>query len=400
MRNLIKNFFLSNFHVADLLFKILRKIPKKLYNIIIDFYFLLPQSDKLFPSRLTFFLTDKCNMKCSHCFIIKEIPKKTLELDLNQYKKIFKSLKGRTSQILFTGGEPTLRKDFFDILYYAHTLGKVSTVSIFSNSLFPESIKSLIEKLIIKTKLKIHYHTSIDGEETFHDLNRRVPKSFQKVKETIKILNELRNKHNNRLSRIVVNVSISKYNCTQLEKVIDEFKNLNCLFGFGFTRHNNRVINIDPKYITDDLGVEELKSDGTNKFSNGFLDVDEMKNIYDNLSKNIWKHNAEELIYAFQKVSMKGRIEFDANNKSPISVECKMGYDDLVVLTNGKIARCEMLKPIANLKDFDFDLSKFFNHEVAKDYLKNTSGCFCEHECATSVTAMSDKKLLKSFFDN
>jgi hypothetical protein len=169
------------------------------------------------------------------------------------------------------------------------------------------------------------------------------------------------------------------------------------LFGFGFTRHNNKVLNIKPEYITEDLGVEKFKSDGSEKFSDGFLNVKEMKDIYNYLDKNVWSLNDQELIYAFQKISMNGRIAFDEKNISPISIECGMGYDDLVILTNGKIARCEMLKPFANLKDYDFNLNKFYEDENTKLYLKNTSGCFCEHECAISVTAMSDKELLKNF---
>ena len=72
-----------------------------------------------------------------------------------------------------------------------------------------------------------------------------------------------------------------------------------------------------------------------------------------------------------------------------------MGYDDIIILPNGKIARCEMLSPYTNLKDYDFDLGKLIKSNVHQNYLKKTSGCFCEHECAISVTAMSDKKLLK-----
>ncbi len=397
MRDLFKKFLLKNFFIANQMYKYFRLLPNFFKKILIEFYFFFPKQKSIFPSRLTIFLTDKCNMKCGHCFIIKEVPKKTNELSLEDYKKIFSSLEGKTSQILFTGGEPTLRKDFYDIIYHAYYLGGVSTVSIFSNSFYPDKTCDLISKILLNTKLNIHYHTSIDGEKQFHNFNRRVRGSYDKVKETIVKLNNLKGSYKKRLSRIVVNVSISKYNNDQLGEVINDFKGQNCLFGFGFTRHNNKVLNIKPEYITEDLGVEKFKSDGNEKFSDGFLNVKEMKDIYNYLDKNVWSLNDQELIYAFQKISMNGRIAFDEKNISPISIECGMGYDDLVILTNGKIARCEMLKPFANLKDYDFNLNKFYENENTKLYLKNTSGCFCEHECAISVTAMSDKKLLKNF---
>ena len=41
-----------------------------------------------------------------------------------------------------------------------------------------------------------------------------------------------------------------------------------------------------------------------------------------------------------------------------------MGYDDIIILPNGKIARCEMLSPYTNLKDYDFDLGKLIKSNV------------------------------------
>ena len=105
MRNLLQNIFLSNFLFADKIFKYFRLLPSFIKNFIISTYLFLPEKKNKFPSRLTIFLTDKCNMKCAHCFIIKEDAKTTEEISIEEYKKIFLSLKGRISQILFTGGD-------------------------------------------------------------------------------------------------------------------------------------------------------------------------------------------------------------------------------------------------------------------------------------------------------
>ena len=96
---------------------------------------------------------------------------------------------------------------------------------------------------------------------------------------------------------------------------------------------------------------------------------------------------------------MKGRQKMEKEKTSPINIECGMGYDDLIVLTNGKIARCEMLTPHTNLSDFDYNLESLIKSNIHKKYLKDTSGCFCAHECAISVTAMTDKKLIKQMFN-
>jgi len=72
-----------------------------------------------------------------------------------------------------------------------------------------------------------------------------------------------------------------------------------------------------------------------------------------------------------------------------------MGYDDLIILPNGKIARCEMLAAHSDLKNYDYNLDDLLTSEDHKKHMSNTSGCFCTHECGIGVTMMEDKKLLK-----
>ncbi len=391
---MIKKYFLNNFSKADKIYKLSKKFPKFLKEIFLDLYFFFQFSINFFPNRLTIFLTDKCNMKCAHCFIINEVPKKTLELEFEDYKKIFKSLNGKTSQILFTGGEPTLRKDFEKILISSNLDGKIFTASIFSNALYPQKLVELITNTLEKTNLKINLHTSIDGQEKEHDNNRRVPGSFKNVIETIQRLNDLKFKYKDRIGRIVVNITITKKNMFIDKNLIEKLLKLNCFLGFGFVRAQNKVFKIDERYINSDMSVEKIKEDGSEKFGENYLNYKDMEKVLEYLNNEIWKDNSN-LIYAFQKASMTGRKNLEKNKISPINVECKMGYDDMVILPNGKIARCEMLSPYINLKDYDFDLGKLIKSNVHQNYLKKTSGCFCEHECAISVTAMSDKKLLK-----
>ena len=40
------------------------------------------------PNHLVFFVTNKCNLQCSHCFYIDELNSKTRELDIDEIRKI------------------------------------------------------------------------------------------------------------------------------------------------------------------------------------------------------------------------------------------------------------------------------------------------------------------------
>lgn len=71
-------------------------------------------------------LTLRCNEHCFHCgSSCGDLP--SPELPLSVYKRLLDEVKEdfdiREIQLCITGGEPLLRKDFFDILGYAHELG-------------------------------------------------------------------------------------------------------------------------------------------------------------------------------------------------------------------------------------------------------------------------------------
>jgi len=395
MRDFLKNSLLGNFWLADKIFYIIRKLPNFIRLLLVDLYFIIPSKKKNFPNRITIFLTDKCNMKCSHCFIIKDVPKKTIEISFTEYVKIFKSLKGRTSQILLTGGEPTLRTDLYDIAYQAYHIGKVSTISIFSNALYPTKTKALLEEILKNTNLNINFQTSLDGLKEFHNLNRKVKKSYENVISTIQMINDLKTVYKNRLGRVVVGVAISKSNLNDLTGLIEELRGLNCFLAFGFVRKSADVFNINKEYINFDFIPEEFDKNGDEKFGDNYLNDNDLDIALSILEENVWSKRPNEMIYSYQKTTLKAKKIIDKYAKSPLSVECGMGYDDLIILPNGKIARCEMLAAHSDLKNYDYNLDDLLTSEDHKKHMSNTSGCFCTHECGIGVTMMEDKKLLK-----
>ena len=74
---------------------------------------------------LFFELTMRCNERCLHCGSYcgdvksEELPVEIYYKLLDQVKRDFKKL----PMICITGGEPLLRKEFFDIMNYAKKLG-------------------------------------------------------------------------------------------------------------------------------------------------------------------------------------------------------------------------------------------------------------------------------------
>lgn len=79
--------------------------------------------EKKFPLRAMFELTYRCNFKCPHCYIPFSY-RKYGELKTEEIFSILDQLKGLGCFYLgFTGGEPFVREDIMDILWYAKRCG-------------------------------------------------------------------------------------------------------------------------------------------------------------------------------------------------------------------------------------------------------------------------------------
>ena len=76
------------------------------------------------PVSLVHFLTNRCNARCSFCFIDFDNPETFKgELSVNEIEKLTKSFGKSLLNINFTGGEPFARKEFLEIakLYSKNT---------------------------------------------------------------------------------------------------------------------------------------------------------------------------------------------------------------------------------------------------------------------------------------
>ncbi|MCR5304544.1 MAG: radical SAM protein [Lachnospiraceae bacterium] len=130
-------------------------------------------------------LTLKCNEHCLHCGSkCGDVPSN--ELTLEQYKKILTDIAGdfdlRTFDLCITGGEPLLRKDFFDIMAFAKDLGYLWGMT--SNGTLIDREKA---RLLRETGMKT-ISVSIDGLEESHDTFRQTAGGFRKAMKGIECL--------------------------------------------------------------------------------------------------------------------------------------------------------------------------------------------------------------------
>jgi MoaA/NifB/PqqE/SkfB family radical SAM enzyme len=132
-------------------------------------------------------LTHCCNLRCVHCYLGKEInapARDVRELDAGQWQKIIEQItRAGCLYLLFTGGEPLLRKDFPDI--YRHAVTRGLLVTVFTNGmLIDDSIIELWRQL----PPRIVEITIYGAAPATHDRVTGVKGSYEKTVNAIKTL--------------------------------------------------------------------------------------------------------------------------------------------------------------------------------------------------------------------
>ncbi len=134
------------------------------------------------PFQIAVLLTNECNLRCSHCGN-ENRDRKENELTLEEWYAFI----GECSELgvfIFnvSGGEPFMRKDWYEILDYARK--KNIEIGITSNgTLIDEKITKQLKNLDI-----FNIHLSLDGIDKVHDDFRNQKGVFEKVLNSIELL--------------------------------------------------------------------------------------------------------------------------------------------------------------------------------------------------------------------
>lgn len=118
--------------------------------------------------------TKRCNLRCRHCYSVSDGGIAEREMTTEQAKGFLAQLKDAGAPVcLFSGGEPLLRPDLFELLAEAKRIGLPTVISTNGTQIDADKAKRLHE-------LSLRYiGVSLDGQEPFHDKFRQVKGSFR-----------------------------------------------------------------------------------------------------------------------------------------------------------------------------------------------------------------------------
>lgn len=167
------------------------------------------------PTSGTFELTARCNFNCPMCYVHmseKEVEASGKELSAEEWIQIAEVAKNQGMVfVLLTGGEPFVRKDFFEIYSALKSMGLV--VSINSNGSMLDG--KVLERLLADPPSRINVSLYGGCNETYQKMCGQP--MYERVLKNIVTLKE----HG---VDVKINLSITPYNCQDLEKIYEVTK--------------------------------------------------------------------------------------------------------------------------------------------------------------------------------
>ena len=164
------------------------------------------------PISGNFELTARCNFNCPMCYVhmsAEEVARKGRELTAKEWIEIAREAKNQGMLFaLLTGGEPFVRKDFFEIYDAMKEMGLM--VSINSNGSMLEG--EVLEKLLKNPPVRMNISLYGGCNETYERMCG-IP-IFEKVLKNICTLKE-------KGVEVCINLSITPYNCKDIYKIYE-----------------------------------------------------------------------------------------------------------------------------------------------------------------------------------
>ena len=332
------------------------------------------------PTAIILYVTNKCNLKCDHCFYWDSLNKNNYELSVDEISKIADSLQHSISLSL-TGGEPFLRKDLSEIVDIFVKKGKAKEIGIASNGFMSDAIVSFCERFCKEhSDISLSLQISLDGMEAPHDSIRGVKGSFERAINTIDRLKKLAGLSST--FSVSAGVAVQKTNLSQMPELIDllgkkgvEIR-INLIRGetsgtFGVAKSDSS--HIDPK------GGDDV-----------VLSLDEIRSLYDMLCE-------KNEIYGFWTKRHKRIYEtcLYILEERKRALDCYAGTIDGVIYPNADVAFCELTRPVGNLRDYDFNIQKLWNSADAISMRSKVKNCFCIHGCNITTGLMFEPDIIK-----
>ena len=170
------------------------------------------------PISVVHFVTNRCNARCSFCFIDFDDPKTFAgELTIDEIDKLTKNLGSSLLNVNITGGEPFARKDLVEIAKKYLTNTTIQSIYVTTNASLPDRIKNFAEKVSeFRKDIELTFQISIDDFPEEHNKVRKIKNLFDNCIESYRLLKAMGQNINP-----VVSITVTHENCDNIKKIFN-----------------------------------------------------------------------------------------------------------------------------------------------------------------------------------
>lgn len=311
------------------------------------------------PAVINWEITSACNLGCPHCYaragkkFENELTKEQMFMIIDQLSAI------KPGVIDFSGGEPLMRSDIFELLEYAQEKidRKITKLKLLTNGmLINEEIAQKLSKYIDFA------HISIDGLKSTHDEFRKCKGSYDAAINAIKLLQK-----NN--IPVCITSTIHEKSFEEISKIIDlalEMKVNRLRFGF---------------FTPTGRGASTY-------FYESSMTVEKKKHIYEYLAQKA--RELKDILPIDTRDRLYGLLEDDCGISDKYLL-CRAGTRLMFITSRGELTPCYMLNEpefyAGNVKDKSI-LDIWRNSEVFNKFrninineIKGCQKCSKKSEC-------------------
>lgn len=299
--------------------------------------------------HLILHVTSKCNLRCSHCFVVDRAPP---DMPLEAFQALAREV-GHLNWLDIGGGEPLLRDDLADIVCSF----RANLVQIPSNGMCPDELIEQCKRIQQRSGATLLVSLSVDGLPDTHDAIRNRQGSWRQVWDTFEKLRSCTG------IRAKINTCIHTANFHEIIPLMQEVRRRDPDF------HSIILLRGDPpspKIVLPPL--EDLEQIGPEIFS--------ILSSYNFRVGRIASHLLHNYYKTLWNVSL--RILKERRQVIP----CLAGRTQMVVWADGRVSSCEMLPPVGNLRSQTWE--EILSSQECRDQIEDIRNkrCFCTHNCA------------------
>jgi MoaA/NifB/PqqE/SkfB family radical SAM enzyme len=241
---------------------------------------------------------------------------------------------------------------------------KVKFINIPTNAIQTVVIEKSIQNILSnKEQFRLNIAVSLDGIGETHDKIRGVPGNYKKALATIQALQNIR-QNDDRLKLSVV-TTLMRHNVSDVEQLLDMG-----LSEWKLDYHSINVLRGEP--MDKSLAAptpEQYKQIAA-------LQLKQCRSYFRGRAGLFSGAVATMGRYLLNRYYMR-----DLEGK-PKDISCNAGDISCVIDANCDVYFCELLKPIGNLKSYDFDFDRLWHDFQAVEMRQRVQkGCHCTHEC-------------------